>query len=275
MNKGKLRLISDNPIWVSNMLAYIGLLLALLIILTHTSSAVELSETNGKSNTDLIVRAQQFYGAGQIESAEHLALKIISDDKDLTRYEKYNAYRLLAFCAIAADNIETGKKHFISAIRNNPNMTADPLTWSPKIRNVFDMAITEVNRRKKLEREWIYASEAQLGRRASLKSLYLPGAGQLMKKQKRKGITLGVLTYAAFSGFLVGQFYLPNVRDNYMEASTPKQAEARWKEYRNARYTVSITGLAALGIYGYTFFDALWSAPAGEAVKLPNSEIEP
>lgn len=261
--------------WACNLLAHIGLTILLLINLMQFVTAAEPNKPAQGSNIDMIIKAQQYYGAGKIEDAEHLALKLISDDNDLTKHEKYSAYRLLAFCAIAADNLETGKKHFISAMHYNPNMTADPLTWSPKLRTVFVLAVAEVDRGKKLEREWIYASEAQIGRRASLKSLYLPGAGQLMKKQKRKGITLGVLSYAAISGYLIGQIYLPTARDKYQQASTPRQADARWKDYRNARYMVSITGLAALAIYGYTFFDALWSAPAVEAVKLPNSNQEP
>lgn len=253
----------------------VGYLLLLSFGLMIQCSIAQPTIVNGKSNSDMIVRAQQNYNAGKIEKAEHLALKIITDDNDLTKYEKYNAYRLLAFCSIAAGNVEAGKKHFISAIVNNPNMTADPLTWSPKLRIVFDSAVAEVSRQKKIEKEWIYASSAQLGRAASLKSLFLPGAGQLMKNQKQKGLTLGILTYLSMASYVYGQFYLPKVRDDYLAAGTPNQAEARWEEYRNARYTVSITGLIALGIYSYTFFDALWSDPNTKVVNLPNEELNP
>jgi len=255
--------------------SYVGYFLLLAIVLSTQVIFAQPPDSLGNSNTDMIVKAQQLYNAGRIEEAEHIALKIITDDNDLTKYEKYNAHRLLAFCSIAAGNEVAGKKHFIIAISNNPNMIADPLTWSPKIRIVFDSAIAEVNRQKKIEKEWIYASSAQLGRAASLKSLYLPGAGQLMKKQKNKGRALGALTYLSMASYIYGQFYLPKVKDEYLAASTPNQAEARWKDYRNARYTVSITGLIALGIYGYTFFDALWSEPASETVTLPNQELEP
>ena len=248
--------------------------MSLILMMNAFGQVMSPQNSLGNSNTKLIARAQQYYSAGRIDDSEHLALKIITDDNHLTKYEKYNVYRLLAFCSIAADNEEAGKRHFISAIRFNPNMSADPLTWSPKLRKVFDLATSEVKRQRLREAEWVFASEASLGRRASLKSLYLPGAGQLMKHQKRRGMMLGILTFSTVSAYLYGQAYLPKVKDRYHEANSTDLAEKRWKEYRDTRYMVSLIGLTALAIYGYTFFDALWAESDGDAVKLPIENIE-
>jgi len=45
-------------------------------------------------------------------------------------------------------------------------------------------------------------------------------------------------------------------------AALPNEAARKWEDYRNANYLVNITGLIAVSIYAYAFFDALWSKPA-------------
>lgn len=214
-----------------------------------------------KSVDTAIDQALNLYNEGLISEAEHLALKTLTEFKTLSDYQKYRLYRLLAFCSIAADDEVSGSRHFVEALKNNPGMTPDRLTWSPKVRRAFDRAKEIYQQQVTLERLRRNAIEAEIGRRASLKSLYFPGAGQVMKGQHLKGYSLGILFWATAAGFIYSGTVLPQARDRYLEAATSSSAEKRWAEYRDTQYLVNVTGIAALAVYGYIFFDALWSEP--------------
>ncbi len=213
-------------------------------------------------NNELTLQAHDFYDTGQIDKAEHLALKRLDEGENISHFEKSMLFKLLAFCAIANDDEETSKRHFISALRYNPSLSPDPLTWSPKIRRVFRRASEEYFKQMEELRRQKVAIEAHLGRRASLRSLYLPGSGQVMKGQILKGYIAGTLFWGSFAGFIYGQATLPDDRESYLNARTSTEAVSRWEDYRDKQYMVNITGIVALAVYGYSFFDALWSMPS-------------
>jgi len=241
-------------------------ILSLMLIIFFSTGFLHLNAETAESLHDssakAIYNAYKLYESGRIAEAEHLSLKILAESKSLSNDQKFHLYKLLAFCSIANDDEESGKRHFIDALKYNSNMSPDPLTWSPKIRRVFDRARSEYRQQVVLEIQHQSEIEAQIGRRASLKSLYLPGSGQVMKGQQVRGYTLGVLCLCAASAYVYGISSLPAARDRYLDANNEANAEKYWKEYRDVQYFVNLTGILMLAVYGYTFFDALWSHPA-------------
>lgn len=222
----------------------------------------EPKNTDDQQTNIIIQQALRYFEEGYIDKAEHLALKRLDDEKTLSVYEKFLIYKLLAFCAIASDDEESGVRYFVLALRQNPGLSPDPLTWSPKVRTVFAKAQTQFVQKVTMEKKQEYALDAQFSRRASLKSLYFPGSGQVLKGHNFRGYTLGILFWSALAGTIYSQTELPALRDNYHNAGSSEDARRFWLEYRDGQYLVNITGIACLTIYGYSFFDALWAKPA-------------
>lgn len=215
-----------------------------------------------------ILKAFSYYDEGRIAEAENLAYRLLSEESKMNARQKHDLYRLLAFCAIANDDEEAGLRLFVSALRFNPTMTSDMLTWSPKIRRVFENARGVYQSQLEKERRLLLSSDADLGRRSSLRSLYFPGSGQFMKGQPVRGVLLGTLFWSSCSYYLYEWAALPEVRDRYHQAETSFEAHQRWEEYRDHKYMVNISGLVTLAIYSYTYFDALWSASgASDSLK--------
>ncbi len=237
-------------------------------LLVFECQAVDNFEPNNDPVQNSIDRAAQFFEEGRIVEAEHLAFKTLSKPELLSKDQKFNLYRILAFCSIANDDEEGGERYFKSALMQNPNMSPDPLLWSPKIRRVFDRAKSSFNIIQEDIKKQHLSREADFCRRASLKSLIIPGYGQLVKGQKTKSYATGLLFAGAASAFLYELISYPEARDAYFEATNSSDAEATWKEYRDAQYYVNISGLLTLAIYSYSFFDALWAHPS-----LPDSSF--
>jgi len=238
--------------------------LLLTLLLTATPACVSQAQEeppSGSKCTVAIDRASSFYVEGNISEAERLALKLLTENGRLEVGDKFRLNRLLAFCAIANDDEEAGKRYFMEALKYNPAMTPDPITWSPKIRRVYEEARSNYQKLQSESRMKRYAAEAELCRRASLKSLYLPGAGQYAKGYKLRGTVLGVLFAGAVGASLYTQLKLPDAELRYHDASTREDADARWRDYRDAQYRANIVAAFAFSIYCYSFFDALWSPP--------------
>ncbi len=213
------------------------------------------------SGTEIVRQAGDLYDAGRLSDAEHFALKALDQPDGLSKLERSELYKLLAFCSIANDDEENGRRHFVSALRSNPNLSPDPISWSPKVRRVFDKAREEFLQVVQIEVEKRLSIEADLCRRASYKSLYSPGLGQDMKGQTNRGLIYGALFWGSVALFIYSEAALPKARDDYHSATAPKDVSDRYRHYRSLSHLAVISGGAIVVTYSFTFFDALWSLP--------------
>jgi len=219
------------------------------------------TDTSPRDSVDVLDRTIRLYDTGRIAEAEFTALKALDNPEKLSRYTQFRLNQILAFCAIANGDNEGGVRRFVAALRLNRGLTPDPITWSPKVRDAFEKAREEFNRQLASERRQRWAEEADICRKASLHSLYLPGSGQFKKGQRKRGLTVGVLFYGAVAAFFYSQAILPNARDRYLDAESPSDIRHRWKDYRDVYHLSTVSGLVAASVYTYAFFDALWSRP--------------
>lgn len=243
----------------------LGLILCALLvpIIISVVNAAEPKPQGKRTSTDL-QKVQELFDDGRLNEAEHYALKLLANPDSLSQYNKYSLHKLLAFISIANDDEENAVRQFVQALRYNPTVSPDPITWSPKVRRVFERARADYNQEQRELRQKSLATEAEKCRRASLKSLYLPGFGQISKDQNTKGFTITVLFIGSVVTYFYAQSVLPDARDKYERSLLPHEAARNWKEYRNAYLFVNISGLAVVSIYTYAFFDALFSSTASE-----------
>jgi hypothetical protein len=126
---------------------------------------------NGQSPEEIFNSVFSLYESGHIAEAEHTALKVLDTRDDLTKIERARFYVLLAFCAIANDEEENGTRRFGQALGCDPGIVPDLVTWSPKIRRVFDQAYRQFLAGEESRRSLRAALTADICRRASLKCL--------------------------------------------------------------------------------------------------------
>ncbi len=224
--------------------------------------------TSGEETDSVSVvrRVTGLYEAGNIAEAEHLALRALDNPSGLSRFDRFELYRILAFCAVANDDEQGGIRQFVAALQLNPSLSPDPITWSPKVRHVFSQARKIYENQIATKILTRRMREADICRRASFKSLYFPGAGQFYKKNKQKGIVVSTLFWGAAAVLIYSQAVLPTVRNRYNDSNSREEARDNWKDYRDIYHMRFISGGIAVSVYTYAFFDALW--------KRPNVELE-
>lgn len=240
----------------------ISVILAVLFLLVAVQPVQAQDKAQLGKIKEQIATASEYYSEGRIGDAERLVLKLLNEQNQLDGEANFLIYRLLAFCSIANDDENAGIQYFIQALEYNPTMSPDPVTWSPKIRRVFDNARQNYQIHQEQQRLLRFAAEAELCRRASSRSLFLPGSGQMMKGHKAQGALLTTLFIGASAAAIYGQVMLPGAKDDYRNARNTADAERLWQDFRDAQYFANGTGILALSIYCYSFFNALWSHPS-------------
>lgn len=173
-------------------------------------------------------------------------------------WEQGELYRILGFCAIARDDTASAVKHFSDALRYNPLLTPDPLTWSPKVRWAFESARSlfqkQEKQRQKIELTW----EAVVCRNASWRSLIIPGWGQYYRQEKVRAAIYSGWALLSLSIFIYAQYQLPAVRDKYRTEQNFNRIEERWRTYRDL-YRLRLVSLNSLiASYLVSFWDALY-----------------
>ncbi len=232
----------------------------LWFLLTLSSLYAQSSKTTPDS-LNIVQQVVELYEAGQISEAERIALKAIEAQDGFSRYDKFELYRVLAFCAIANDDETNGIRYFIQALRLNPNLSPDPITWSPKVRRVFEQARAEYLKISTEETRQRVAAEAELCRKASLKSLYLPGLGQYEKEQPLKGAIYGAVFALSAAVFIYAEVNLPKARERYRDAQLWQDINREYKNYRKFYRLERISGAMLVISYTVPFLDALWWKP--------------
>lgn len=238
--------------------------LVLLLLVSSDTMAQGTSSQASQSKpamADVVQQAGALYDDGRLPEAEHIALKALDQPEGLTKLEKAELYKLLAFCSIANDDEENAIRHFISALNNNPNIYPDPIAWSPKVRQVFEQAkrqfavtLMEVAQRRT-------SIEAEISRKAALRSLVVPGSGQIYKDQTLKGLIAGGLFWVSLGVFIYAESEYSSARDEYRQATG--DFNKKYDRYRNYSRLAIASGSLALISWNYSFFDALFARPSG------------
>ncbi|MFN3821778.1 MAG: DUF5683 domain-containing protein, partial [bacterium] len=149
-------------------------------------------------------------------------------------------------------------KHFSEALRYNPLLTPDPVTWSPKVRAAFESArslfLKQEEQRQKMELTW----EAVVCRNASWRSLILPGWGQYYRQEKVRAAIYSGWAILSLSVLIYAQYHLPSAREKYRSEQNLNQIEDRWQTYRDLYRLRVVSFNSLLTSYLISFLDALY-----------------
>lgn len=227
-----------------------------------------MGQTKGEvdAQSDLVMQVVALYESGKLDEAEHLALKTLDAPGDLGRPELSELYVILAFCAIASDDEENSRRHFVSALKYNPNLKPDPIGWSPKVRQVFERARTEWIQITELAALSEVSLEAEFCRRASYNSLILPGSGQITKGHVLSGWIQGVVFWGGLATAIYANSEVPGLRDKYRAALYPDDIKSSYKSYQIMSRLAIISTSVTISFYGYSAFDALTRKPEADVM---------
>ena len=151
---------------------------------------------------------------------------------------------------------------FKEALRLNPNTHLDPLLVSPTIREFFEEVkgrMEQAGTDETLDPGVVprYVLVPDRRSEAVLRSMVLPGWGQLYKGDRTKGIVLlGVWGFTA-AGSLTAHLRRQQARDDYLAAITTEEAIDRYDTFNQRHKLRNALLISAASVWIVSYVDAL------------------
>jgi hypothetical protein len=221
----------------------------------------------GQSSTTQLEEVVEIYQTGRLEQAELAAFRLLSRDSQMTSVERSEVYRILAYIAIARDDLQSGQEYFHLALESNENLHLDRNLTSPKILSVFDEAKLNFKEVKQ-QREEVSASVQRSFRlrvEGGKRSILLPGLGQIHKGHNARGYTIMTATGLTASALVYSQFRYSDAKKDYDNATLPAAAASAYDDYNSWSKNRNILGVTLGVIWIGSILEAFISAPPEQA----------
>ena len=236
-------------------LLYISLSLTLLLGLSNQH--VLLAQVSAE---EVIEEIGSAYERVDFDVAEQRIKGALDRYEDFSPNELAQIYVFSALINYAKDDQSKAESQLAYAFQLNPSLELDPIISPPGLVEIGDRlkrAIQESGESAADQPEvrYLVLSDPRPG--AAMRSMILPGWGQLYKGDKKKGYrVLGAWTLTAGST-LAAHIIRNNAENKYLDAITSEEAISlyddfnRWHQIRNNLF------LASTGIWVYSYLDAL------------------
>ena len=184
----------------------------------------------------------------------------------LEEYERFTAsqlseiHKILALVYFSQNKPIKARQHFENALSINPDLKLDTLFVSPKILEFYDQIKLEHDNEPKndtrptSELRYILVQDPRPA--AALRSMILPGWGQIYKGDKRKGIVLSTLWGVSAIGTIVTHFARENAQDHYLSETDPTKIESIFNTFNTFHKLRNSLLLFSAGVWLYSYFDA-------------------
>ncbi|MFQ6093012.1 MAG: hypothetical protein ACE5OR_10075 [bacterium] len=216
-------------------------------------------------SADVIGQLIESYRGLRYEETELLARRVLVNRDRFTSNQLAIIHQYLAFSLVALGRIDEARSAFKAALQSNPGLTLDPALVSPKIIAVFDKVKTEFQAKLQAETQDKEISPGVIYKSpVTWRSLAFPGWEQLHRGEKKKGWALLSAGAASTGGLIFAHVQTRKTRQDYMKATETPDVSEQYKRYNNyykARYYFF---WATLGVWLYSYLDALFRPPSPE-----------
>ncbi|MDY6787189.1 MAG: hypothetical protein SVK54_03585, partial [candidate division WOR-3 bacterium] len=183
--------------------------------------------------------------------------------EDMTDTDMINLRTYLAFAQVALGNTKAAQENFEKILTINRNYSLNEEFVSPKIIDVFKQAKNRVNLFITDQPDY-YKYSSPMTRvpfsqtNLLVKSIVVPGWGQIDKNHTVKGILTGSVFMAGAVSAIVSFIAMDNARDRYLNAASPETARQLYNTYNNYSILNRISFDIMLSAYVFNILDVLW-----------------
>ena len=222
---------------------------------------------------DAIWEAYQALDYAKAQSLAEAALTAYDAPEDLAQ-----VHVVLGLIAFSQNDQVVATRQFTDALVLDPTVELDPLLASPKTLDFFEdirTGLAQASREEILEPEAAprYVLVRDRRAEAALRSMMVPGWGQLYKGQRTKGRVLVGLWGAVVAGTVTTHILRQQARDTYLDATTQQEILDRYDTFNQWHKTRNALVLGAATVWAYSYLDALISG--GQAPERRNLLLTP
>ena len=232
-------------------------ILALMLGIWAWSGTPAWSQEGERPRLDAIWDAYQALDYARAQALAETALATYEAPQDLSQI-----HVVLGLIAFSQNDQQAATRQFTDALLLDPAAALDARLVSPKALDLFDeirarlaQATPEAARVADASPRYVLVPDRRA--EAALRSMVLPGWGQLYKGQRTKGRVLlgawGVAVASTVSTHVLRQ----QSRDTYLDARTPGEIRERYDTFNRWHKARNVLVLGTAVIWAYSYLDAL------------------
>lgn len=204
-------------------------------------------------------RIEDAYRQLEYESAEQMAQTALENYSDYTVEQLTVVHTILALIAYNRSELPEARRQFVSALQLNPDLELDPVLVPPKIQTYFQDVKAEAAAATPdpSDAPVRYVLMRDPRADAALRSMLVPGWGQLYKGHDTKAYVFAGLFAVSAGGTVFAHFRRSNARNLYDRASTVNEAADRYDTYNVWHRTRNGLFQAAVAVWAASYVDAL------------------
>ena len=231
-----------------------------LVLLLSLSAPAALAQSSDPAG--LVAAMRDAAARLDTDTAEARAREALAQFDRLSPDQLVEVHALLGVILHARDEPVEARRQFEAALSLNPDLSLDPVLVSPVTLAFFAAIRDAVSRTDGPVApgvvRYVRVPDARPG--AALRSLVLPGWGQVHKGETARGRVLAAAWGAGAAATVGAHLARAQARRRYLDAGTSAEAEARYPAYN--RWHRARTGLA-LGMA------AVWAVAVVDALARP------
>lgn len=209
--------------------------------------------------SDLLGAMRNAYERLDYATAERRAREALADYDALSADQLVEAHTTLALILYARNEPLEAREQFEAALSLSPSLDLDPLLVSPKTLEFFGEIKSAMATGGDATREPVirYVQVRDPRPAATVRSLVLPGWGQLYKGETAKGWALLGLWSTATVGALASHVLRSEARTDYLGATDPAEIADRYDTFNAWHQRRTAFALGAAAVWTYAALDAL------------------
>lgn len=207
-----------------------------------------------EADSSLLEEAREAYQKLDYQLAESKAREALAQYEQFSLDQISEIHTIIALILYSQNDQAAARQHLEAALRLNPDLELDPLLVSPKILDFLEAVRGQMGLVVTSRQEPGRVSAGDMRANAALRSLLLPGWGQLYKEEHAKGWLLGGIWAISASGAIFA--HIQNTRTDPSRPPELWDIDISWRTMRNGLI------MSAAGAWVYSYFDALMRSPS-------------
>ena len=200
----------------------------------------------------------------------------LGDYNRFTPVELSDIHRIYALIFYARNDLDSARSQLNQALQLSPTMTLDAVETPPQLLEIFlevkqeyDAQITQNAREAQVRYVIVHDPRPA----AVMRSMIVPGWGQLYKGEEKKGRLLMGLWSLTAGGAVVAHIGRKRAEDRYLDALTPDEIANRYNTFDSWHKIRNNIFISALGVWAFSYADALLAGQPETSQRVVTSPL--